>query len=56
MEGTIEERVKVLEKQVKFLRNWIYNVCYPLAPMSVKNVAILEKEWVNLGGLNEGCD
>jgi len=34
MKRTIEERVKVLEKQVKFLRNWIYNVSYPLAPMA----------------------
>lgn len=30
----IEKKIKVLENQVRFLRNWIYDIAYPLAPMS----------------------
>lgn len=33
----LKERAKVLENQVRFLRNWIYNISYPFAPMSARS-------------------
>jgi hypothetical protein len=36
----MQAKIELLENQVIFLRNWIYQIAYPLAPMS----AVEEKQ------------
>lgn len=33
---TDKERITKLEEQIEYLKNWLYDIHYPLAPMGAK--------------------